>query len=109
MRRAWNWLANQLDPAQAAAGEPRWPLVLSLAAGGLALFALVRFAGGLFAVQALRRRSVPLFDNRWLYLFALDDHGRMAWRYAGDLTWEVAAGAPTAEPTMAYEPERVLA
>ena len=28
-----------------------------------------------------------LFDNRWLHLFALDETGRMAWRYAGDLTW----------------------
>jgi uncharacterized protein YbcC (UPF0753/DUF2309 family) len=50
-----------------------------------------------------------LFDNRWLHLFTLDDLGHMAWRYAGDLTWEVAAGARTAEPTMEYEPERVLA
>lgn len=29
-----------------------------------------------------------LFDNRWLHLFALDDAGAMAWRYAGDLAWE---------------------
>ncbi|WP_369944717.1 YbcC family protein [Xanthomonas medicagonis] len=29
-----------------------------------------------------------LFDNRWLHLFALDDEGRMASRYAGDLQWE---------------------
>jgi len=28
-----------------------------------------------------------LFDNGWLHLFALDDEGRMAWRYAGDLEW----------------------
>jgi uncharacterized protein len=28
-----------------------------------------------------------LFDNRWLHLFALDDEGHMAWRYAGDLQW----------------------
>jgi uncharacterized protein YbcC (UPF0753/DUF2309 family) len=28
-----------------------------------------------------------LFDNRWLYLFALDDAGCMAARYAGDLAW----------------------
>ncbi|CAM3272518.1 putative inorganic carbon transporter subunit DabA [Sphingomonas antarctica] len=33
-----------------------------------------------------------LFDNRWLYLFTLDDAGRMAWRYAGDLQWEQVAG-----------------
>ncbi|TRW14563.1 YbcC family protein [Glacieibacterium frigidum] len=35
-----------------------------------------------------------LFDNRWLHLFALDDAGRMAWRYAGDLRWEFEALAP---------------
>ncbi len=28
-----------------------------------------------------------LFDHRWLHLFALDDDGRMKWRYAGDLQW----------------------
>ena len=28
-----------------------------------------------------------LCDNRWLHLFALDDAGRMAGRYAGDLQW----------------------
>ncbi len=28
-----------------------------------------------------------LFDNGWLHLFALDDEGHMAWRYAGDLQW----------------------
>ena len=40
-----------------------------------------------------------LFDNRWLHLFALDEAGRMAWRYAGDLAWERMAGAmPAAVP-----------
>ena len=29
-----------------------------------------------------------LFDNRWLHLFAMDDDGRMAWRYRGGSTWE---------------------
>ena len=28
-----------------------------------------------------------LFDNRWMHLFALDQEGRMAWRYAGGLRW----------------------
>ncbi len=37
-----------------------------------------------------------LFDNRWLYLFALDDAGRMAWRYTADLEW-----APIADPERA--------
>ncbi|MEI6642684.1 MAG: DUF2309 domain-containing protein [Novosphingobium sp.] len=34
-----------------------------------------------------------LFDNRWLHLFALDDEGRMAWRYAGNLGWEALVEA----------------
>lgn len=28
-----------------------------------------------------------LFENGWLHLFALDEAGRMAWRYAGGLKW----------------------
>ncbi|RDC73996.1 DUF2309 domain-containing protein [Rhodovulum sp. 12E13] len=32
-----------------------------------------------------------LFDNRWLHLFALDEAGQMAWRYAGGLEWEETA------------------
>jgi uncharacterized protein YbcC (UPF0753/DUF2309 family) len=28
-----------------------------------------------------------LFDNGWLHLFALEEDGRMAWRYAGGLEW----------------------
>jgi uncharacterized protein YbcC (UPF0753/DUF2309 family) len=36
-----------------------------------------------------RHKSVrALFDNRWLHLFALDETGNMAWRYAGNLKWE---------------------
>lgn len=31
-----------------------------------------------------------LFDNKWLHLFAIDDEGKLAWRYAGDLQWEAA-------------------
>jgi len=34
-----------------------------------------------------------LFDNRWLHLFALDEGGRMAWRYAGDLSWQPVSAA----------------
>ncbi|MCC2099186.1 MAG: DUF2309 family protein, partial [Hyphomicrobiales bacterium] len=37
-----------------------------------------------------------LFDNGWLHLFALDDDGRMAWRYTGGLQW-----APYADPAAA--------
>lgn len=32
-----------------------------------------------------------LFENGWLSLFALDDQGHMAWRYAGGLDWCPAA------------------
>ncbi len=39
--------------------------------------------------EILRRHDGvrALFDNRWLHLFALDEAGRMVWRYAGDLEW----------------------
>ena len=33
-----------------------------------------------------------LFDNGWLHLFALDEEGHMAWRYAGDLQWTAMNG-----------------
>ena len=36
-----------------------------------------------------------LFDNRWLHLFAMDETGALAWRYAGDLAW--TAEAPPGE------------
>ena len=36
-----------------------------------------------------------LFDTKWLHLFALDDAGRMAWRYAGDLQWQEAPHVST--------------
>lgn len=43
-----------------------------------------------------------LFDNGWLHLFALDDEGRMAWRYAGDLEWTAMdpVGSETARPRL---------
>ncbi len=28
-----------------------------------------------------------LFDNGWLHLIAMDDEGKLAWRYDGDLKW----------------------
>ncbi|ATG37916.1 hypothetical protein PhaeoP23_03840 (plasmid) [Phaeobacter piscinae] len=28
-----------------------------------------------------------LFDNGWLHLIAMDEHGQLAWRYDGDLSW----------------------
>lgn len=39
-----------------------------------------------------------LFDNSWLHLFALDENGQMAWRYAGDLQWARMIEAETAVP-----------
>ncbi len=45
-----------------------------------------------------------LFDNRWLHLFALDDMGRVAFRYVGDLDWE-----PVADTVVHYaQPELVI-
>jgi uncharacterized protein YbcC (UPF0753/DUF2309 family) len=41
-----------------------------------------------------------LFDNGWLYLFALDGDGRMAWRYAGDLGWTAMDEAEAAAPAV---------
>jgi uncharacterized protein YbcC (UPF0753/DUF2309 family) len=38
-----------------------------------------------------------LFDNGWLSLFALDDKGRMVWRYKGDMRWVDAAARPETE------------
>ncbi len=46
--------------------------------------------------DVLRRHAGvrALFDNRWLHLFALDECGQMAWRYAGDLRWTAMKAAP---------------
>jgi len=41
-----------------------------------------------------------LFENRWLHLFALDDQGQMAWRYAGDLQWVSETGAMELRPEL---------
>jgi hypothetical protein len=38
-----------------------------------------------------------LFDNGWLHLFAVDEEGRMAWRYAGDLQWTAMHSRQVAE------------
>ncbi|WP_439533990.1 YbcC family protein [Polymorphobacter sp.] len=42
-----------------------------------------------------------LFDNRWLHLIALDDSGRMAWRYAGQSEWVPMESADAATPLAA--------
>ena len=43
-----------------------------------------------------------LFDNRWLYLFGLDDTGCMAARYMGDLAWAaMRPSSPASNPLKA--------
>ena len=51
--------------------------------------------------EALARHPTvqALFDNRWLHLLALDNHGQVASRYTGDGQW--AAVAETGNPTAA--------
>ncbi|MEL6318207.1 MAG: putative inorganic carbon transporter subunit DabA, partial [Pseudomonadota bacterium] len=46
-------------------------------------------------LDVLRRHHAlrDLFDNGWLALFALDDAGRMAWRYEPGLCWSDALRA----------------
>ncbi|PPQ45299.1 YbcC family protein [Rhodopseudomonas palustris] len=44
-----------------------------------------------------------LFDNRWLHLFALDDNGRMHWRYVGDGGWERADNPPANQCVASFE------
>ena len=53
------------------------------------------------AIAAVLRRHAEvrtLFDQRWLHLFALDDQGRLAWRYAGDLQWEALPSSGVGTP-----------
>ncbi|MDZ7280419.1 DUF2309 domain-containing protein [Sphingomonas sanguinis] len=45
------------------------------------------------AVLAKHPDVRALFDNRWLHLFALDEAGQIAWRYAGDLAWQSESGS----------------
>ncbi|MEP7186856.1 MAG: DUF2309 domain-containing protein [Rhodanobacter sp.] len=58
------------------------------------------------AIIAILERHASLrslFDHRWLHLFALDERGRMAWRYAGNLRWEPmqATATNTSTPEVA--------
>ncbi|MEM5474626.1 DUF2309 domain-containing protein [Hoeflea sp. AS60] len=41
-----------------------------------------------------------LFDNRWLHLFALDESGRMAWRYDGNLEWSILTDGAQQPPEL---------
>lgn len=44
-----------------------------------------------------------LFDNRWLHLIAMDDDGKLAWRYDGDLKWSPMGQHDSAEQAIAAE------
>lgn len=44
-----------------------------------------------------------LFDNGWLHLIAMNDQGKLAWRYGGDLTWRPFDDRPGAKPAIAAE------
>lgn len=48
--------------------------------------------------EVLRRHAgvAALFDNGWLKLFAMDDEGRLGWRYTGGGTWMSLRGDQTA-------------
>lgn len=54
--------------------------------------------------DVLSRHDVvrALFDNGWIHLFALDDEGRMAWRYLPGLQWSTMdpVEAAAAEPRL---------
>jgi len=45
-----------------------------------------------------------LFDNGWLHLFALDEEGRMAWRYAGNLQWTATNDSGAVRPGRVPDP-----
>jgi uncharacterized protein YbcC (UPF0753/DUF2309 family) len=49
-----------------------------------------------------------LFDNRWLYLFGLDESGCMSTRYAGDLAW-TRLTTPSTQSTQSPESRRFKA
>ncbi|WP_171098049.1 YbcC family protein [Ruegeria sp. HKCCD7255] len=44
-----------------------------------------------------------LFDNGWLHLIAMDEEGKLAWRYSGDLKWERFTGSDSAPSAIAAE------
>ncbi|WP_034492538.1 YbcC family protein [Afifella pfennigii] len=55
------------------------------------------------AMTAILRRHEELralFEHGWMHLFALDEEGRMTWRYAGGLQWTAMAEEAAAAPRM---------
>ena len=44
-----------------------------------------------------------LFDNGWLHLIAMDDDGKLAWRYDRNLGWEPMSGASSQSAAIAAE------
>ncbi|MBU8537840.1 YbcC family protein [Falsiroseomonas tokyonensis] len=57
-------------------------------------------AEAITAILDRHKQVRALFDNRWLHLFTLDEAGRMARRYVGDLRWEAAGERAEAEPSL---------
>lgn len=56
------------------------------------------------AIAAILERHAELralFDNGWLALFAIDNAGRLAWRYAGGLEWREALSGSEVEAAAA--------
>jgi hypothetical protein len=49
------------------------------------------------------RSVLALFDNGWLYFFALDNEGRMAMRYEGDRRRTVMPCTNAAAPLSSFE------
>jgi uncharacterized protein YbcC (UPF0753/DUF2309 family) len=45
-----------------------------------------------------------LFQHRWMHLFALDEHGRMAWRHDGAQGWQAMAAGPAAAAMAEHAP-----
>ena len=44
-----------------------------------------------------------LFDNGWLHLIAMDDDGKLGWRYDGNLSWSPISGTPPDGSAIAAE------
>jgi uncharacterized protein YbcC (UPF0753/DUF2309 family) len=45
-----------------------------------------------------------LFQHRWMHLFALDEHGRMAWRHDGAQGWQAMSAGPAAAAMAEHAP-----
>jgi uncharacterized protein YbcC (UPF0753/DUF2309 family) len=50
------------------------------------------------AILARHPELRSLFQHHWMHLFALDEHGRMAWRHDGAQGWQAMAASRAAPP-----------